>query len=347
MIQWPKCSADNPQNSRFCNYCGEPISAPSQMPTMEASVAETPKAAETLHVARIISSDSVPAGGFTSGTILADRYRVIGLLGRGDRRNATRLASLVMVLSGLSYLFTLDQSSPLRLLLLPWIAGLFWILYLAIEPSVRRRWPQILVGWTRLLSRDWRDPLVARDILVGCAFAVLTRSISHFAFFIVPPWFRHAEQAPFVLPLQSILDIRFFTSSLLGGIAAGLFLYTAVICLLLILTVLLRNQKIVMAVCILTIASVLGFVNAWTFAINIVEGALIFLLLMRFGFLSIAVSFFVAVDLFYNLPITFDTSAWYAGHGFAALAIFAGIIIYAFRFSFGGSPLIALPQLDE
>ena len=29
---------------------------------------------------------------------------------------------------------------------------LFWILYIAIEPFVRRRWPQILVSWTRLLS---------------------------------------------------------------------------------------------------------------------------------------------------------------------------------------------------
>jgi hypothetical protein len=49
---------------------------------METPAAEAPKAVETPLVARIISSDSVPAGGFTLGTILADRYRVIGLLGR-------------------------------------------------------------------------------------------------------------------------------------------------------------------------------------------------------------------------------------------------------------------------
>jgi hypothetical protein len=43
---------------------------------------ESPRPAETPHVARIISSDSIPAGGFTPGTVLADRYRIIGLLGR-------------------------------------------------------------------------------------------------------------------------------------------------------------------------------------------------------------------------------------------------------------------------
>ena len=57
---------------------------PSQMPTAAFPAAEVPKAqAQTPHVARIISSDSIPAGGFTPGTILADRYRIIGLLGRG------------------------------------------------------------------------------------------------------------------------------------------------------------------------------------------------------------------------------------------------------------------------
>jgi hypothetical protein len=40
------------------------------MPTTESPAAEAPKIAKTPHVARIISSNSVPAGGFTPGTIL-------------------------------------------------------------------------------------------------------------------------------------------------------------------------------------------------------------------------------------------------------------------------------------
>src|SRR5206468_2586371 len=41
------------------------------------------------------------------------------------------------------------------------------LLYLALEPYVRRRMPELLIGWTRLLDGRWRDPRVGRDVLVG------------------------------------------------------------------------------------------------------------------------------------------------------------------------------------
>jgi hypothetical protein len=52
-------------------------------------------------------------------------------------------------------------------------SGLVWLGYVAIEPFVRRQWPQVLVSWARLLAGDWRDPLVGRDIVIGCTAGVL------------------------------------------------------------------------------------------------------------------------------------------------------------------------------
>ena len=51
--------------------------------------------------------------------------------------------------------------------------------------------------------------------------------------------------------------------------------------------------------------------------------------------------------LFIGGPSTLDASAWYAGYGLAALAIFAAIVLYAFRTSLGGRPLLASSRLDD
>jgi serine/threonine-protein kinase len=41
--------------------------------------------------------------------------------------------------------------------------------YVALEPFVRRLWPEVLIGWARLLAGRWRDPWVGRDLLIGAA----------------------------------------------------------------------------------------------------------------------------------------------------------------------------------
>ena len=49
-----------------------------------------------------------------------------------------------------------------------------WVLYLALEPYVRRYWPQAMISWTRALGGRWRDPLVGRDVLYGVVLGVLS-----------------------------------------------------------------------------------------------------------------------------------------------------------------------------
>ena len=51
--------------------------------------------------------------------------------------------------------------------------GVFvWTTYVALEPVVRRRWPQTLVSLTTLLNGRGRDAVVGRDVLVGTAIGV-------------------------------------------------------------------------------------------------------------------------------------------------------------------------------
>lgn len=52
------------------------------------------------------------------------------------------------------------------------VAAALWILYVALESETRRRWPHVLVSWTRVLFGQWRDALVGRDVLIGTATGV-------------------------------------------------------------------------------------------------------------------------------------------------------------------------------
>ena len=39
--------------------------------------------------------------------------------------------------------------------------------YLALEPYIRRTWPELLVSWARILSGEFTDPIVGRDLFLG------------------------------------------------------------------------------------------------------------------------------------------------------------------------------------
>src|SRR5437867_11410467 len=52
------------------------------------------------------------------------------------------------------------------------MGGVTCMLYLALEPWIRGRWPQAIITWSRLISGQLQDPLVGRDILFGVMFGV-------------------------------------------------------------------------------------------------------------------------------------------------------------------------------
>lgn len=103
---------------------------------------------------------------------------------RADLRGATRFAVAMGVISSLSLLIGLKRWPPpnvglMALMGWPVLQGwLAWAFYIAVEPAVRRDWPQMLIAWSRLLEGRWRDPLVGRSLLIGSALGIVTSLVA-------------------------------------------------------------------------------------------------------------------------------------------------------------------------
>src|SRR5512141_3114242 len=97
-MRCPSCSAELPEASRFCSACGAAAGPPSQMPTGLATpsvdAAARRRSPSSGSVGRLASSESLDAGGFAPGTILAERYRIVGRIGRGGMGEGYRADDL-------------------------------------------------------------------------------------------------------------------------------------------------------------------------------------------------------------------------------------------------------------
>ena len=49
---------------------------------------------------------------------------------------------------------------------------LSYLFYMAVEPYVRRLWPDSLIAWSRLLDGRLRDPLLGKHILIGALVGI-------------------------------------------------------------------------------------------------------------------------------------------------------------------------------
>jgi hypothetical protein len=111
------------------------------------------------------------------GALALARYNV--RLGRADRRGATRVAVFTVCTELVSWIAGNHHVSDIRLEALSFTAigsdavalgVVLWIIYAGLEPYARRFWPDMLLGWSRLLSGRIRDPRVGGDILLGVSF---------------------------------------------------------------------------------------------------------------------------------------------------------------------------------
>ena len=258
---------------------------------------------------------------------------------RGDRRSALRLAAFLFSVQMALWLTSAHLTAfggTIGTFLVAICTSVFagvvvWTLYLALEPYVRRNWPQTLIASTSALNGRIQDPVVGRDVLAGVAVGVLWALIN----VCVNWWTRGADPSPKVVSTDALLGLRGTIGTLLAMVPSAARNTLIFFFLLFLLRVVLRNQWLAAAVFALIFAALNSVGNpelALSLALNLVIWGSIALVVLRWGLLSLAVAYFTD-NLLLNVPVTANTSAWYFGNTVFMLAIIVALAVWAARTS--------------
>jgi serine/threonine-protein kinase len=275
--------------------------------------------------------------------------------GRGDRRGAFRLSAFVFAAVFISWFFgekhvTTLWEVALLVMASSWAlftACLCWLGYLAAEPLVRRRWPDVLVSWARLLAGEFRDPLVGRDVLIGCATGPVLAVIG-FVSVLLPGWL---GLAPDLVPADVIgvaYGLQRVVPLLVWRLAQSVITALAALFLVFFFRLVLRRSWVATSACVLLTSAVgsLAFEHFWValLASGAATGVLV-LVLLRVGLLATVVAFYTS-GLFIMFPVTGELSAWYAGAGVTALLVLALLALFGFTAALGGRPALGVAALE-
>ncbi len=258
-------------------------------------------------------------------------------LGRTDRRGALRMALFASLATLVAWFFRTHHVASMKEAGLLsggvkdafLLAGVVSLVYLALEPYVRRFWPQVLISWSRILNGRARDPLVGRDLLYGAvagtAGCLLVASMQ-----LLPGSFGGAAVAPGLGPLGFAFGWSHSFANVASFLSGSLFNPFALLLLLLLLRRLLRRQwaavsVIVLAVAVLAAQQTPEFPLIWFLAAF--YWFVLILILVRLGVFACVVSVFVT-NLMLSSPLTLDSSAWFARQGWVMMLVPAALAAY-------------------
>jgi serine/threonine-protein kinase len=281
---------------------------------------------------------AMAASGVLAAILLARRnWR----LGRIDRKGALRIGITRFFMGIAIWLGTVHAVPSSDMITLAvssfatWLAwgATLWLLYLALEPSVRAHWPHSLVTWNRLLAGQWKDAQVASHILIGAAVGAAVWTTA-----AVVDYFS-GEGMGVSSGINAAAGTRHWiaahTATLAGDLSVGLLCFFALTGL----RYLVKKDWIaaMVAAILFTFSKSSDFTSSdWEVksAIYLFLFGVLLMVLLRYGLVTIvAAAFFI--DSFDSIGLGGDWKAWYAPAGLATAALLAGIAVYAFWRSLG------------
>jgi eukaryotic-like serine/threonine-protein kinase len=263
--------------------------------------------------------------------------------GRGDLRGATRLGIYCAGMSLAAWFLRAHHVSTQNEQVLigqalasaAYVFVQFWILYLALEPWVRRYWPQTLITWSRVLAGKLHDPLVGRDMLFALLFGMI-----YLLYILGFEYLRLRGGSPGfsdfgVNQLGGLLAFGgLVTANLLGEIGTSLVFFMT----LFLLRAVVRKQWLAGAIWIAgwTAFSVIsanygGFPGVLYFiGYRALLYTVLVVIMLRFGFFAFLITIFV-IDCTLASFFTTDFSAWYGQSSAAMVILLSAMALWGFR----------------
>ncbi|HVT44500.1 MAG TPA: serine/threonine-protein kinase [Thermoanaerobaculia bacterium] len=260
--------------------------------------------------------------------------------GQGDRTGAFRTAMffLFVALAGLVF----RAHHPMRFvdewMIISWHAAqaAFWALmtatmYIAIEPYVRKRWPSMLISWTRLLSGRSTDPMVGRDVLLGAAGAAISILLWQATHLVI------GQTAFFTTP-STLGPPRFVVAAVAWTLAEAVLRGVGLVILLVVLRAVISSDSAASVLSALFIATMTiddTYGPLWLRALYAVSASLLAVILARHCGLLAVISYAFFVLIQQRLPLTLDGDAWFFGRSAVVMLLLIAAIACAFRVSVG------------
>jgi len=270
-------------------------------------------------------------------------------LGRSDVRGATRLGAAYAVVGVVARLVTFNSVAGSfnhmtnSVAVECFVGGLVWVFYVALEPYVRRLWPDTLTAWTRVLDGRFRDPLVGRHVLIGAVGGIIFSAV--LALPSIAPWFGGSPAAPDTGALLGLRGARFNLAGSLVIVQESFFIPFAILLVLLLLRVVLRRPWLAYAALVALV--IVPNLNRpiLEVAVAMALTALLVGIVTQLGLLACAV--LVLFSMWNHVSLTTDVNSWYFASSAITMALFAAIALYGFVVSLGGRVRIMDPALDS
>ncbi|MCO6509833.1 MAG: serine/threonine protein kinase [Aridibacter famidurans] len=280
--------------------------------------------------------------------------------GRIDLKGATRVGIFVFAATGLVRFLRADHMVSLvgEFLILAWMVtesilttATILLLSVAVEPLVRRWWPELLISWNRLIAGEFRDPIIGRDLLIGMTVGLSSVTAFYLAGLVRDYLYGKDLTRQGTMGIDALNSVPDFISYFIGASSLSIFASFGILTLLLVSYLIFRKKLIGVSVLALfwALFVTLPFLFNRGFVAFLIQAGVVAVFVFvfaRFGLLTILASTFVGL-LANSLPFTFDPARPYFGQSLVTIGIIAALGCYAFYISLGKQKLFEGRGIEE